>query len=128
MLENEFVQYLLMLFGLSEDMLKGNLSGEALFYAVLFSTEMLVLILSIIIWSATLVFRLYHYGSGGCPEKHVRRNEAVVHSYNSKDMKNKYKEQGSGNIISIVIAGFILPVLVIFGAILISLKLMEFHV
>lgn len=128
MLDNEFVQIFLFLFGVPEGAFEGNISSEALFYAVIFSTEMFVFFLSIIIWSVALIFRFYHYGGGGCPDKHVRRNEAIVHSYNVKDIKIKYKEQGSGNIIAIVITGFILPVLVIFGAILISLKLMELHV
>tara|TARA_B100001989_G_C24510841_1_gene450323 strand:- start:889 stop:1275 length:387 start_codon:yes stop_codon:yes gene_type:complete len=127
MFENEYIQNILIMVGVPEIVFDKGIDAESLLWSFIFSTELLIFILSIVIWSVTLMARMYSTGTVSNPNKHVRRNEALVHSYDGKDMKLKYKDERSENIISIIIKGFIFPVLVIFSAIMIGLKMMEFH-
>tara|TARA_R110002072_G_scaffold17648_10_gene66712 strand:+ start:170 stop:589 length:420 start_codon:yes stop_codon:yes gene_type:complete len=118
----DFLTAILSFLGFSTEFLQGtNPFAILLFY--IFSTEILVLFLSIFIWVFIRRGSLKEYErkngkkNNGFPADMVRRadTDEIVHRYNMEDLGKMYKDNEKRGFISVVFGGILMPIGIIFG-------------
>ena len=121
--DNEFLKTVLGLFGVP-DIAFDFADPVAVLFAVIFSEQIFIFFLSIVIW---LAVKFFSSGVGNKPTEFMdkKRDDLDVSTYqysDISDMKNMYKSDKTPGFFSVVFKGFLLPVLVIFIAITIAME------
>ncbi len=121
--DSEFLKTILNLFGVPE-VTFDFADPLVVLYAVIFSEQIFVFFLSIVIW---LLIKLFSSGVGKKPTEYMdkKRDDLNISTYqysDISDMKNMYKSDKTPGFFSVVFKGFLLPVLVIFIAITIAME------
>lgn len=113
MISDEYLQTVLMLLGMPEDLFSvANPMSVLLVY--IFSTRILTFILSIVIWAVFFLFKPRH-NVGIKQQKKVREKHSKTHRYDNKD-PFKMEKANKPSLLGMTMRGVILPIMVIFIA------------
>tara|TARA_R110001592_G_scaffold20926_15_gene84713 strand:- start:1249 stop:1635 length:387 start_codon:yes stop_codon:yes gene_type:complete len=122
--DSEFLKVVLGLFGVPEGTYDFA-DPAVVLLAVIFSEHLFVFFLSVLIWGSVRFFRAY-VGQSPAQVMKKKKDGSGVSTYQYSDMSNMhkmYKTDKRPSFFAVAFKGFILPVLVIFLAITISMEL-----
>ena len=113
MISDEYLQAVLMLLGMPEDLFSvANPMSVLLIY--IFSTRILIFILSIVIWAVLFLFKSRH-DVGIKKQVKVRAKHSKTHRYDKKD-PFKMEQVKKPSLLGMTMRGIILPIMAIFIA------------
>ncbi len=122
---NVYLREIMVLFGVPESVFN-HADPLYVFFVFMFSSEIFVFMLSIVIWGMILYIRSFIHGETKSL-KGVTRIEELgfkTHEYTDKiNLKNRFKEGKSTGFFAVVIKGFMMPVIFIFFFIIIVVRL-----
>ncbi|PCI57096.1 MAG: hypothetical protein COB36_02160 [Alphaproteobacteria bacterium] len=122
MISDEYLQTVLMLLGVPENLFSVA-SPLSVLFVYIFSTRILVFILSIVIWAMLFLFKS-RYDVGIKQQTKVREKHSKTHRY---DMKDPFKMEKikKPSLLGMAMRGVILPIMVIFIALSVAMSIVN---
>lgn len=122
--KNQYLRDMMVLMGVPDSFFN-HADPLHVFFVFIFSSEIFVILLSIVIWGTILFFRSFIHGDPKSAAGATRIEDLgfQTHEYtDKKKVKTRFKEDKPTGFFAVVVKGFMLPVIIIFFCITVTVR------
>lgn len=123
--KNDYLREIMIIMGVPSSVFN-HADPLYIFFVFIFSSEIFLLLLSVLVWSGVLYVRSFIHGDVKSSSGVTRIEELGFSKHEYSDashMKARYKADQSTGFWAVGVKGFILPILIIFAVIWVSVRL-----